>query len=586
MSPEICGAERYTLYSDIWSLGCIMYELCTKEPPFNARTHFELIQKIKSGRTAPLPMIYSDELKNVIASCLRVDPSKRPDTAQLVNLPVVKLMRKEAEAVSLGQQLRCEKEKLAGKTREVEDRLRNIDSKIMAAKQETDDRLRREWEVRAQLEIQKQVQAHTDRLNEIFEAELERRIQVEVSKRVANIQSQSRYVESRTPPRPRVTSNASNRTKEDEPINPTKSWSTLGEASEFPSQTDLSELSDLSLESPLMARKGPRPSFSGNDLGNRPARTPFTRARTMMDPAPIPSPMDVHMADPSPVSVSALNLSPRRTQPGAQPVFGTAASDAAVVAAGRDIFAAAAAAAKWEPTNASTLPSLSDVEDSDDDDADDGDDEKDIDSSIPVLPSPTRKVSDNMDPFKPRPTSRPATRPSLGRQKTTPNPLHRVNGQHRLASAPSLFKAANQAESSASAQVKSRANSSVPIVAASPMRKAPASPNRSSPRKAAAAGLAAVAGNTVSTKDFGLPSKKGNEALRRNAPQGRTLIELAQARAGGRDLGQLSAATDSENDTQKPKRAVRASLLPDPANWDAVDEKPSPFLKKAIKIIL
>ena len=89
MSPEICGAERYTLYSDIWSLGCIMYELCARAPPFNAKTHFHLVQRIKDGRVDPLSDLYSQELHNAIKSCLKTNPQNRPDTATLLNLPMI-----------------------------------------------------------------------------------------------------------------------------------------------------------------------------------------------------------------------------------------------------------------------------------------------------------------------------------------------------------------------------------------------------------------------------------------------------------------------------------------------------------------
>src|ERR1700712_1409421 len=49
MSPELAGSERYSSASDIWSLGCIIYELCTLDVPFNARSHMELFQKIRAG---------------------------------------------------------------------------------------------------------------------------------------------------------------------------------------------------------------------------------------------------------------------------------------------------------------------------------------------------------------------------------------------------------------------------------------------------------------------------------------------------------------------------------------------------------
>lgn len=105
MSPEICAAERYTLKSDIWSLGCIMYELCTREPPFNAKSHFQLVNKIKEGKVAPLPSMYSPELNAVIKDCLKVNPDRRPDTVELINLPIVKIMRKEQEIVAIRKEL-------------------------------------------------------------------------------------------------------------------------------------------------------------------------------------------------------------------------------------------------------------------------------------------------------------------------------------------------------------------------------------------------------------------------------------------------------------------------------------------------
>ncbi|KXL46952.1 hypothetical protein M433DRAFT_49919, partial [Acidomyces richmondensis BFW] len=90
MSPEICAAERYSHYSDVWSLGCIIYELATRCVPFDARSHVELVMKIKAGRVKPLPERYSRELSEVIAWCLKVDASQRPDMAQLLNVPGIR----------------------------------------------------------------------------------------------------------------------------------------------------------------------------------------------------------------------------------------------------------------------------------------------------------------------------------------------------------------------------------------------------------------------------------------------------------------------------------------------------------------
>ena len=160
MSPEICGAERYSVASDIWSLGCLIYELCTQRPPFTAQAHAELYAKIKKGVYAPLPPQYSAELAKVVASCLQVNFHLRPTAAELLALPVICLVRKQHEAVQLHKQLRKSLEE------------------VERAKKEIDETLRKEWEVRAQAEINRVVREEKQRLNSVFEAEVGKRVAV------------------------------------------------------------------------------------------------------------------------------------------------------------------------------------------------------------------------------------------------------------------------------------------------------------------------------------------------------------------------------------------------------------------------
>lgn len=46
MSPEVCENRSYTFKSDIWALGCIMYELCTLKKAFEANNLLGLVNKI------------------------------------------------------------------------------------------------------------------------------------------------------------------------------------------------------------------------------------------------------------------------------------------------------------------------------------------------------------------------------------------------------------------------------------------------------------------------------------------------------------------------------------------------------------
>ena len=55
MSPEVCEGEQYSYSSDIWSLGCVFYELCALNHPFQSRDLSGLVMKIITANYAPLP---------------------------------------------------------------------------------------------------------------------------------------------------------------------------------------------------------------------------------------------------------------------------------------------------------------------------------------------------------------------------------------------------------------------------------------------------------------------------------------------------------------------------------------------------
>ena len=54
MAPEIIREEKYNHMSDVWSLGCVLYEMCTLKPAFNGRNMKMLVLKIVRGNKKPL----------------------------------------------------------------------------------------------------------------------------------------------------------------------------------------------------------------------------------------------------------------------------------------------------------------------------------------------------------------------------------------------------------------------------------------------------------------------------------------------------------------------------------------------------
>ena len=82
-SPEL-QEESYDEKSDVWSFGCLMYEMAALHPPFEAKNTPALIAKIVNIQPKHLPDIFSNELKFVILKMLEKNPVKRPSVAQIL----------------------------------------------------------------------------------------------------------------------------------------------------------------------------------------------------------------------------------------------------------------------------------------------------------------------------------------------------------------------------------------------------------------------------------------------------------------------------------------------------------------------
>lgn len=84
MSPEQIEEQKYNEKSDIWALGCLLYELCAFRPAFEAQNQLSLALKIKSGKFDKIPSNYSGELWRVIRWILTKKVSERPSVDDLL----------------------------------------------------------------------------------------------------------------------------------------------------------------------------------------------------------------------------------------------------------------------------------------------------------------------------------------------------------------------------------------------------------------------------------------------------------------------------------------------------------------------
>ena len=97
MSPELLKDKPYSPLSDIWSLGCVIYEMCNLFPPFhNAKNFIDLENRIINGSYNKMDKssLYSKNLRNIIENCIEVDLNKRFNCCDILNDIQSKIMFK------------------------------------------------------------------------------------------------------------------------------------------------------------------------------------------------------------------------------------------------------------------------------------------------------------------------------------------------------------------------------------------------------------------------------------------------------------------------------------------------------------
>ena len=88
-SPEVWKDLPYDNKSDIWSLGCVLYEIITLKPPFRSENMEGLYSKVIKGNFSKIPDIFSNDIFSVVKSLIQISPECRPSCDQILKNPLV-----------------------------------------------------------------------------------------------------------------------------------------------------------------------------------------------------------------------------------------------------------------------------------------------------------------------------------------------------------------------------------------------------------------------------------------------------------------------------------------------------------------
>ena len=89
-SPEVWDEKPYDNKSDIWSLGCVTYEMLTLHPPFRAKDMEQLYNTVIKGQYKKIGDKYSKDMNDIIDYLLKVNPKERPNCDDILKHPLVK----------------------------------------------------------------------------------------------------------------------------------------------------------------------------------------------------------------------------------------------------------------------------------------------------------------------------------------------------------------------------------------------------------------------------------------------------------------------------------------------------------------
>lgn len=138
MPPELLNENKYSEKSEIWSLGCILFEMCAFSKPFEASNELALALKIRDGKIEQIPAKYSNEIRRVIAWCLSINQKERPNAEDLLNIPEISRRLREKRLRENQSLLKKKEEEISERRKELrvlEENLRKREQNLLEKEQ-------------------------------------------------------------------------------------------------------------------------------------------------------------------------------------------------------------------------------------------------------------------------------------------------------------------------------------------------------------------------------------------------------------------------------------------------------------------
>ncbi|EGR33141.1 hypothetical protein IMG5_060910, partial [Ichthyophthirius multifiliis] len=114
MAPETIKQQGSGRFADIWSLGCTIIEMATQKPPWNEKSPYQAMFCIASSKDPPeIPAFLSDDCKDFIQKCLKINPLERYNVRQLLNHQFITYRQKSSSVSKTNQQNYIKEENLS-----------------------------------------------------------------------------------------------------------------------------------------------------------------------------------------------------------------------------------------------------------------------------------------------------------------------------------------------------------------------------------------------------------------------------------------------------------------------------------------